>query len=248
MRATAPNAAFALCGGDLVLDANAVSYESASALYDLYVGQANRLDLPIHHALGNHDFWGLKPAAGANPHHPCWGRQLFLEKLGQPKTYYSFNFHDWHFIVLDSNEFLHDGTWHGRLDDAQTSWLAQDLKDVGAETPVVLVSHFPFLSAFSQYTLGSTEPTLDTMIVANGKQILELVWPFNVKAVLTGHTHAVEEITYLGTRHISGGSICGEWWRGPRLGLYPEGFVVCTAHADGTLGCRYVPSGWDAEK
>lgn len=248
MREAAPDAAFALCGGDIVLDANAVPYERASALYDLYWTHAQRLGLPIHHALGNHDFWGLKAASGADPDDPHWGRQLFREKLGQAQTFYSFDHGGWHFVILDTNDFLPDRTWHGRLDDTQCVWLADDLQNTGTEAPVVIVSHFPLLSAFGQYVLGSTQPTPDALIVANGKEVLELIRPFNVKVVLSGHTHSVEEITYLGTRHISGGSVCGEWWRGPRLGLHPEGFAICTAHADGEFSYRYVPYGWVAEE
>ena len=246
MRAAAPDAGFALCGGDLVLDANGVPYERASSLFDLYLAYARRLDVPIYHALGNHDFFGLKAASGANPGDPHWGRRLFLEKLGQTQTFYSFDFGGWHFIVLDTNDFPPDRSWHGRLDDAQTAWLAEDLKKTGAETPVIIVSHYPLLCAFGQYVNGATDPTPDTLIVANGKEVLELIRPYNVKAVLSGHTHAVEEIHYLGTRHISAGSVCGEWWKGPRLGLHPEGFAVCTCGADGQFGYRYVPYGWVA--
>lgn len=244
MCAHAPDAEFALCGGDVVLDANAVPLDRASSLFDLYLTQARRLNVPIYHALGNHDFFGLDAASGANPGDLHWGRQLFQEKLGHAETFYSFNFGGWHFVVLDTIEFLPDGTWHGRLDGAQTAWLAEDLSAAGADTPIVIVSHFPLLSAFGQYVLGSTAPTPDTLIVANGKEILELIRPYNVKAILSGHTHSIEEISYLGTRHISAGSICGEWWRGPRLGLHPEGFAVCTCGANGEFDYRYVPYGW----
>lgn len=246
MREAAPDAAFALCGGDVVLDANAIPIERASALYDLYLEQAGRLGVPIHHALGNHDFFGRKAESGARPGDPHWGRLLFREKLGQAQTFYSFDHGGWHFVILDTNDFPPDGSWHGLLDDAQCAWLADDLKATGPETPVVIVSHFPLLSAFAQSVLGSTQPTPDALIVANGKEVLELIRPFNVKAVLSGHTHTVEEIVCLGTRHISGGSICGEWWRGPRLGLHPEGFAVCTAHTNDGFGYRYLPYGWNA--
>ena len=85
------------------------------------------------------------------------------------------------------------------------------------------------------------------MIVRNGKEVRELFLGHNVRLVLQGHTHTVEESVYAGTRYITGGSICGDWWRGPRLGIHPEGLVV--ADLEGAeMRWKYVPYGWTAGK
>lgn len=248
MRATAPDAEFAVCGGDLVLDANAVPYECASALFDLYLAQARRLNVPIYHAFGNHDFFGLNATrSGANPGGPHWGRQLFLEKLGQAQTYYSFNYGGWHFVVLDTNDFPSGRSWRGFVDEAQRDWLRDDLQRAG-DAPTVLVAHIPLLTAFGQVSDQASDAPESLMVIGNSKEITDLIRPFHVKAVLQAHTHIVEEIDYLGTRYLSAGSICGDWWKGPRLGLHPEGFAVCTCGTDGTFGYRYVPYGWAAQE
>jgi len=44
-------------------------------------------------------------------------------------------------------------------------------------------------------------------------------------------------------RYITGGAICGDWWKGKRLGVHPEGFSVVSVSGD-DLTWRYVPYGW----
>jgi hypothetical protein len=83
------------------------------------------------------------------------------------------------------------------------------------------------------------------MVVGNGRTFKEMIERHNVKAVLQGHTHVVEECIYRGVHYITGGAICGDWWKGPRLGVHPEGFVVATVAGD-DLTWRYVPYGWKA--
>ncbi len=253
MKRAAPGAAFALCGGDLVFDANAVPLARASHLYDLYEEQSHRLGLPIHHCLGNHDIFGLDSVkSGVPSDDPRAGKALFQERTGLTKTFYSFNHGGWHFVVLDTVQITTsptgDRSWRGFVDDAQMAWLAADLQKTGKTTPTVLLVHMPLLCAITQYTKGTTEPTPDKLIVANGLAVHDLLRPYNVKAVLQGHTHVVEEIAYLGTRYISAGAVCGDWWKGWRLGVHPEGFTVCTAHADGDFQWRYVPYDWVADR
>ena len=253
MKRAAPGAAFALCGGDLVFDANAVPFARAAHLYDLYGEQSRRLGVPIHHCLGNHDIFALGPAGSGVPaDDPHSGKSLFLARTGLKQTYYSFDHANWHFAVLDTVQITTSSTgdrsWRGFVDDAQMVWLAADLEKTGKAAPTILLVHMPILCAITQYTKGTTEPTPDKLIVANGKAVKELIQPYNVKAVLQGHTHVVEEIAYLGARYISAGAVCGDWWKGWRLGVHPEGFTVCTAHADGEFAWRYVPYGWAADK
>jgi Icc protein len=261
MKATAPEAQFALCGGDLVYDANAVPLERAASLFDTYKQQSALLGIPTYHALGNHDIFGLDLVkSGAKQTDLEWGKALFQQKTGQKELYYSFDHGGWHFIVLDTVQItqgpalttgnvveIPDPSWRGYIDDAQMAWLAGDLKKTG-QTPTIILAHMPILCAYEQYAKGTTEATPDKLIVANGKAVKELIQPYNVKAVLQGHTHVVEEISYLGTRYVSCGAVCGDWWKGWRLGVHPEGFVVCHARPNGDFTYRYVPYGWVADK
>ena len=126
-------------------------------------------------------------------------------------------------------------------------WLDADLKSAGGR-PTILVAHMPIFCAITQYTTGTTAPTSPFLIVVNGKDVQQLIQPHNVKAVLQGHTHVVEEIDWLGIRYISCGAVCGDWWKGWRLGVIPEGFMVCQASGSGDFSYRYVPYGWTADK
>jgi 3',5'-cyclic-AMP phosphodiesterase len=64
--------------------------------------------------------------------------------------------------------------------------------------------------------------------------------------VLQGHLHVNELLRWKGTTFITGGAICGQWWRGPRLGT-PEGFGVLTLHPD-RVEWEYLTYGWDARR
>ena len=50
----------------------------------------------------------------------------------------------------------------------------------------------------------------------------------NVVAVLQGHLHVNEVVVLKNTQYILSGAVCGNWWRGVRMG-FPEGFTVVSA-------------------
>ena len=248
MKRAAPDAQFAICGGDTVFDALAVPYDRAGHLYDLYGEQTKRLGLTVYPTLGNHDIFGLDSAkSGASLDDPHFGKRLFLERNGLKQAYYSFDRNGWHFIVLDSVQATPERKWRGFVDDAQLAWLKADLEAHSRRSPTILVTHMPIISAIAMYTDGTTTAPTDTLMVANGKAIKELIQPYQVKAVLQGHTHIVEEIDYLGTKYVTAGAVSGNWWKGWRLGVHPEGFLVCRAAPNGDLSYKYVPYGWVAE-
>ncbi len=249
MKKIAPDAQFAICGGDTVFDANAVSYDRAAQLYDIYGTQAQRLDLKTYHAMGNHDIFGINAAKSrASSDSLHYGKSLFLERMGMAQPYYSFDRSGWHFIVLDTVQINPDGSWHGLIDPAQFAWLKQDLETHSKSAPTLVVAHMPIFTAAEMYIEGTTAAPTDTLVVANGKDVKELFQPYNVKVVLQGHTHIVEEINYLNTRYITGGAVCGDWWKGWRLGVHPEGFMVCHITPAGDFTYQYVPYGWVADK
>jgi predicted phosphodiesterase len=78
---------------------------------------------------------------------------------------------------------------------------------------------------------GTATAPPPSVIMANTKQVIELLQQYNVKAVLQGHTHIAEVIDYRGCQFISSGAVCGNWWRGPRMG-HAEGFGLL--HVRGT--------------
>lgn len=236
---------FALVGGDLVMDANAVSSARADLVYDLWRQAAAQLHLPLHYSIGNHDLYGLnKPPRVSGPD---FGKAIWKRRLGLSRTYGTFDHRGWRFITLDSVGLTPDSKAEGFMDTAQISWLDSLLRHTPKTQPIVLLTHYPLMTIFMQYTSAATAGLPPGLVVKNGKVIQEMIQGHNVKAVFQGHTHVVENCTYLGTQFVTGGAVCGDWWRGPRLGVHPEGFVAATVTGE-TLTWRYVPYGWKAEK
>ncbi|MES2460943.1 MAG: metallophosphoesterase [Armatimonadota bacterium] len=247
IRALKEKPAFGLVGGDLVMDAAAVPASRADLVYNLWKQEAAKLALPLHYSIGNHDVYGLGDAKSnaAAAENPNFGKNIWKRRLGLTGTYGSFDHQGWRFVTLDSVRVTPDGDWGGELDSTQIAWLDTLLRKTPKTMPMVFLTHIPLFTAFNQYTSGATAPTSDKLIVKNSKQFQEMIQGRNVKAIFQGHTHVVEEINYLGTRYITGGAICGNWWKGKQLGVHPEGFVVATVAGD-SLSWRYVPYGWNA--
>jgi hypothetical protein len=42
-----------------------------------------------------------------------------------------------------------------------------------------------------------------------------------VVAILQGHVHVNERQELNGIPCVTGGAVCGKWWRGPNMGTYP---------------------------
>ena len=240
-----PRPDFVITGGDHVMDWLKVSRERADVQFRLLTEALKPLEMPIYNAVGNHDIYGWSKDSPATLTDPGYGKQMFAERIAKGPTYRSFDHKGWHFIILDSLAPTPDRGWHGLIDDAQLGWLKSDLEKVGTKAPVFLITHIPLMTLFNQITKGTTDPTPDALIVANGKEVRDLFAPHNVRAVLQGHTHVVEDCLYTGTHYITSGAVCGEWWKGPRLGVHPEGFAVYDVHGE-RFDWQYVPYGWRA--
>ncbi|MCI0628265.1 MAG: metallophosphoesterase [Acidobacteria bacterium] len=240
-----PKPAFAIGGGDFVFDSYQTKFERADALYKLYRQITNKLDLPVYHAIGNHDVFGVGVQSGVNIDHPEFGKKMFANRVGEGQTYRSFDFQDWHFVLLDSIYLTPDRAYEGRIDAAQFAWLQNDLQVVGPRRPVVLVTHIPFFSIYGTFEKGATEPVLPSRVIVNTKEVLEFCAGYNVMLILQGHLHIVESHQYKETRYITSGAVCGNWWKGPRMG-HPEGFAVYTIEDD-QIGWSYHPFGWQAD-
>lgn len=241
-----PQPAFVTTGGDAVMDALAVSRQRAAMLYRLFRDGIETLRIPVYHAFGNHDAYAWARNDEALLAVPGYGKEMFKRFLGQPHTYFSFDYAHWHFIVLDSIRHVPPFDWVAEIDEQQMDWLNRDLTRAGKWRPIVMITHVPLFTIFPQYDSGSTSAPSDKMIIRNAKEVRHLFKDYNVQAVLQGHTHVVEECTYTSTRYISCGAVSGEWWRGPRLGVHPEGFVVLDIDGD-SLKWQYVSYGWRAQ-
>jgi 3',5'-cyclic-AMP phosphodiesterase len=232
---------FAIMGGDHVYDALSVSGRRAGLVFDLYKKTEQTLQMPIYHTIGNHDAFGVLTKSGVAPSDPGYGKKMYEERLG--KTYYSFDRKGYHFIVLDSIQPTEDRLWEARVDEQQLSWLAEDLKTAGAQTPVIVVIHVPLVTAFATYAerLASNQK-YNTLTVANAPQVLAKFQGSNVIAVLQGHTHVTELVERQNTKFITSGAVCGNWWHGPRMGV-SEGFMTVSLR-DGKISTKYETYGF----
>lgn len=237
--------AFALVGGDIVMDTAYVERKRAELQYDLWREAAEALKMPLHYSIGNHDVFAISGKDKISPDDPEYGKKWWLKRLGLTHRYDTFDFNGWRFVTLDSVQIDEKGDWRGELDAEQIAWLDNLLRKTDKKTPLVFLTHIPLMTFFGLYNVGTTKAMSPGTIVSNGKTFQEMIQGRNAKAVFQGHTHVVEECAYLGTRYITGGAVCGDWWKGPRLGVHPEGFTVASVKS-GVLSYRYVPYGWRA--
>jgi hypothetical protein len=247
-KAAAIRAEFAIQGGDHVFDSMGVDRKRADSLFDLYAQTEQALGLKVHHTIGNHDQFGLFTKSGVQVNSPGYGKQLYKERMGP--TYYSFDSKGYHFVVLDTVQPTEDRSWEARIDQPQIEWLTADLNKLPTGTPIVVTGHVPLVTAFNAYTAPeaaggsgttprSTHPQLS---VANAYEVLPILEKHNVLAVLQGHTHINEVVNYHGIDYITSGAVCGNWWRGTRMG-FPEGFTVVSLR-EGKLTHRYETYGF----
>ena len=232
---------FAIQGGDHIFDALAVPKARSLSLFDLYDKTQQDLGLKVYHAIGNHDVVGVLPASGMGLSDPLYGKRYFEEHMGNP--YQSFDRNGVHFIILDSIGITADRSYEGRVDPAQLAWLANDLKAVPAGKPVIVVSHIPLVTAINQYLPEvKTPPAHNGMTVTNSADVIKLFAGHNVIGVLQGHTHVNERVEWHGVPYLTSGAVCGNWWKGTRLGI-PEGFTVVSIRG-GKLTTRYETYGF----
>jgi len=102
------------------------------------------------------------------------------------------------------------------------------------------------LTSFYLATVGTTRPTPNTVVIGNNVEILKVFEGHNLRLVLQGHNHVNELIRWRGISFITGGAICGAWWRGPRLGT-EEGFGMVTLSDEDVLW-EYIDYGWEAKR
>ena len=135
---------------------------------------------------------------------------MYRNKLG--KTYYSFDHCGWHFLVLDSIGRTADRSYFGEVDAEQMSWIVEDLKNIQPDTPIVVTAHMPFFSVIRQFREGSTVANTEGWVITNAREVLKLFDGYDLKLVLQGHLHSLEEIEVGGITFLTGGAVSAAWW------------------------------------
>jgi Icc protein len=234
---------FIITGGDLIMDALEQSYGHADSLYDLYMEMMDKSKVKIYNTMGNHEIYGIYKNSGADPAHVEYGEKMFEKRLG--KSYYSFDHKGWKFMIINSIEDTRNGGYVGQVDSIQITWIKSELMKTDSVTPIVLSTHIPFITAFSQKYGGSTIANDSSLVVINSKEVLDLFRSYNLKLVLQGHLHTVEDIYIDGIHFITGGAVSAGWWNGPNMG-FEEGFMYLTFGPE-DFSWRYVDYGWEVK-
>ena len=232
-------------GGDLIHGGFHLSEPAAEVRWDAYQVMHDAIKGEIFSTLGNHDLVAVNPKDGSSP--SVDPRESFRNRLGLERTYYSFDALGYHFVVLDSVQ-INSAQNHyvGAIGPNQIAWLKRDLSMIPTSRPIVAVTHIPLLTSLHAATQGATEATPRHTVIANNVEVLETFANHNLILVLQGHLHVNELIRWRNTTFITGGAICGAWWRGPRLGT-EEGFGVVTMDGE-RVYWEYIDYGWESSR
>ncbi len=121
--------------GDLFYMMEGAPVHVARRYYEAYRDVLSEFNIPIYNLIGNHDQVNGPPIS---PTMPEFGDGLYKEVLGP--TYYSFDWGEIHYVVL--NPFTMVGkTQHSRVSDRQLRWLESDLACQPPNKPLILFTH-----------------------------------------------------------------------------------------------------------
>jgi len=227
-----PKPHFVIMGGDLIEDRFALTLEDAEKMFSLYLEAIKKLQMPVYNIIGNNEVIGRAEMSQIDPSHPEYGKGMFRERLGDGATYRSFDYGSWHFVFLDSLGEDESGDISCYVDDDQLSWLKDELDKTGIERPVCVALHVPLVTSFIQIEKNNMMAPPDFAVVNNGTKVIKLLSDHNVRLILQGHLHIVEEIKYKKISYITGGTLSGAKWSAPSYLGYPNGFVVVDVKGD----------------
>jgi len=237
----AESADLVLASGDLIQGGLDSPEVDMAPRWDAYMAMHRAIRGEVHAAIGNHDLVAALPEDGSPPSPDP--RATFRERLGLERTYYAFDALGYHIVILDSIDVIGGAEmYRGFIGPEQLDWLTADLARLAKGTPIVCVLHLPMLTGF----FGATAPAPANRVLVNNREVLALFREHNLQLVLQGHLHVKELIRWRETTFLTGGAICGGWWRGPYKGT-EEGFNRLTLHRD-RVEWDYIDYGWEARE
>jgi 3',5'-cyclic-AMP phosphodiesterase len=235
-----PKPDFVLMGGDGPFDGLYTDKSEFEDQIKLFTSNSEDLEMPYYHCIGNHDILGYSARRKVPISDPDIGKKFFMDLAGMEKSYYSFDFRGWHFVVLDSIfpiEAEHGPSYVPRIGPEQLDWLRYDL---GAHSgiPTVAVTHIAAFCNIGQITGDSNMPSLHSRVLQDGRELREILERHRVKALLQGHSHIIEDYYYNGVWYITSQAVSAAWWGGNWLGFNP-GFTVLTTRGNSLSWKRY---------
>jgi len=136
-------------------------------------------NVPFFFALGNHEYSLLLGV-------PTWAVKFMYFPSGPSETWYSFDYGNAHFVVLDSNTDFSPGS-------AQYEWIENDLASATGTWLFASFHHPPYTSHVSEHV-----PELQDYVVP-------LFERYGVDMVITGHVHWYERSVRNGIQYVIAG-------------------------------------------
>jgi hypothetical protein len=141
-------------------------YSDFTSYFDTSWGKFKSIIKPVP---GNHETYDDTPFAG-------YRKYFGSIATPQGKNYYSYNIGNWHFVAIDSNDFV---TEEGLAEPAQLTWLKQDLA-ANTKGCIAAYYHHPYFSSGDHGDNPDVAPLWQTLVGAK------------VDLVLNGHDHHYE--------------------------------------------------------
>jgi hypothetical protein len=133
--------------------------------------------------------------------------ELYARRTGRP-AWYSFNYGNLHFAVLDTND-----PEPAMIGPAQLRWLEEDLKSAAGSSAMFLFTHHPVVLPQAAY-YGETTPQL----LKNAGALTAILARYPVKAVFSGHLRSGFTEKKDGILYVTAG--CGNY--NEKLPFAPE--------------------------
>ncbi|MCS6770396.1 MAG: metallophosphoesterase [Kiritimatiellae bacterium] len=229
-------------GGDYITDGLTSSRAAVDHRWKAFRAHLlDKLRQPPILAIGNHDCVGLRPQDGGPPESDP--RAAFREELAVRETNFVVEAGDCRIIIIDSVDLTGDDLhYRGYVAPERIAWIREVVERTPEDRPIVLVTHMPLLTTFFQATEGGEASARRNRIVVNAHEVIHAFENRPLPLVLQGHLHVDEIVRWRGTTFITGGAVCGRWWRGPWMGTEP-GFGVVTLRRT-RVDWEYIPLGW----
>jgi len=157
--------------------------EYQAAVFDVYGDMLKKS--VAWSTLGNHDGHSATSSTQTGPYYDIFSFPTAAECGGTSsgtEAYYSYDYANIHFIVLESHQLYNDTT--------QMAWCLSDIQATTQDWIVAIFHHPP-------YTKGSHNSDSETQLVAMRNNFLSILEDNGVDLVLSGHSHSYERSYFI---------------------------------------------------
>lgn len=185
-----------MLGDNAYNDGTDAQYQAA--VFDMYPELLRQT--PVWSTLGNHDGYSADSETQSGPYYDIFSFPTQAEVGGiasGTEAYYSFDYANIHFVVLDSYESNRSTT------GAMMSWLKDDLQNMSADWLIALWHHPP-------YTKGSHNSDIEIALIQMRQNFLPVLESYGVDLVLNGHSHSYERSKFINGHYGNSGTFSSD--------------------------------------